>query len=207
MKTVQAKIGDETLDCGIFYKLLVYHQSAWKSWSRLTEDLTLESSIEFVGNTADFYAYITKADYDTHKADFTEAGEVAFKFKAVPIVSGSTVAGPTVDPATLTGAEFKIVFTEPTKAEKCAALTMSLADTFDGTTVRDFEHEFEIGVSNTLTINAKTIYPSVYENCSMKTVLEFFAKGEWHEVRNGNHGWVVETTSDIKKIDFSISQE
>jgi hypothetical protein len=118
-------------------------------------------------------ADFSKADYEAHKARFTDAntGKVEMKFKGVPIVPGSSVAGPTTPLDTLTGAEFKITFVEPTEAAKCENVQMSLADTYDGVNIRSDENTYTIGTSSTLTINSKKIYSST--DCPTVSVLEF----------------------------------
>ena len=213
-KTVEAKVdGAEDLDCGISYKLLVKDGDNWMNWDDLVDILfaenpNFESYVMFDPSNGDFMAEFSKTDYEAHKARFTDSvsGKVEMKFKSVPIVPGSSVAGPTTPLDTLTGSEFKITFVEPEQASKCENVQMSLADTFDGVTVRPDENTYTIDSSSTLTVNSKTIFKSA--DCPTTTVLEFMTSwGEWMEIRNGHEGFVVDTTSDIKKIDFDVTQK
>jgi hypothetical protein len=187
METVSAKLADETLDekCGIYYKLLAFDGTSWMSVEDLKDILKEEnpdfdSNIEFDPETGDFSADFTSTDYEAHKDRFTDAntGAVEIKFKTVPIVPGSTVAGPITDVTDLelTSGEFKITFVEPEKAKDCMDLSMQLGDTYDGTNVRSDEIEYQIanyGVSATPTqIHAKKIFSNVAD-CPTTTVLEF----------------------------------
>jgi hypothetical protein len=178
-KTVEAKVdGAENLDCGISYKLLVKDGDNWMNWDDLaeiliTENPNFDSYVYFNPSNGDFMAEFSETDYETHKARFTDdnTGKVEMKFKGVPIVPGSSVAGPTTPLDTLTGAEFKITFVEPTEAAKCENVQMSLADTYDGVNIRSDENTYTIGTSSTLTINSKKIYSST--DCPTVSVLEF----------------------------------
>jgi hypothetical protein len=126
-KTVEAKVdGAENLDCGISYKLLVKDGDNWIYWDDLAEILIAEnpnfdSYVHFNPSNGDFMAEFSETDYEAHKDRFTDANtsKVEMKFKGVPIVPGSSVAGPTTPLDTLVGAEFKITFVEPTEAAKC----------------------------------------------------------------------------------------
>jgi hypothetical protein len=81
-----------------------------------------------------------------------------------------------------------------------------LRDTFDGSTVRIDDNEYEIGVTSTLTIKPKQIFSTA--DCSPITVLQFQNPwGDWKEIRNGHMNLVVETALADKKIDFDITQK
>jgi hypothetical protein len=211
-KTVEAKIeGAEELKCGISYKLLVKDGSAWVHWDTLVDTLladnpNLSTIVKFDQTNADFMATFTLNDYEAHKARFTDAitGEVAMYYKSVPIVAGSSVAGPTTPLDTLTGSQFKITFVEPSAAEKCEIVQMSLTGTYDGVNTRAKDFTYTIGTSSTLSIKSQQVYKST--DCPTVTVLEFKTSwGEWMEIRNGHESFVVDTTSNIKKIDLDVT--
>jgi hypothetical protein len=161
--------------------------------------------------TADFSANFTLDDYNTHKDRFTDSntGKVEMKFQTLPIVPGSSVAGPNTAIDTLTSyGEFKIEFVEPSVAQTCANLQWSLADTFDGQTTRNDANEYTIGTSATLTIKPKLIVSTADCTTATVTVLEFQTSwGEWKEIRNGHMNMVVDTVSATKKIDFDMDQK
>jgi hypothetical protein len=108
-QTVEAKVEDEMVDCGIYFKLLVFDGTNWVTWGDLVETLKAEnpdfsSSVEFDPETADFKADFTLNDYNTFKARFTNSGtgKVEMVYRPTPIVPGSSLAGPTAAVDTLT---------------------------------------------------------------------------------------------------------
>jgi hypothetical protein len=185
----------------------------------------LTSEVEFDSGTADFEAFFTKSDYDSHSQRFTVVdpndptiSEVAMYFRSIIIVSGSSTNGATIADADQPAfADFKVTFVDPEQAATCADLEMALGDTHDGTTDRPYLNEYMVDLSSTaaenlneLTVYAKKIFPSV-TGCPTKTSLQFLTNwGEWLDIRDGTEGMIVNTVEAVgsfKFITFKLSQD